>query len=342
MTAWGCGDVGRRGHGAAGERQQPTGVPGVSGSQLTNEDNLIAGFGLIHDLSFTNNGTVSGDVSGQTLRLGGTTTGTGTYTTANGGILQLEGVVTGGTFDGVGVRSTEGTLINSTNAGTITVAEGFGNYLRLVGTIQNSGLLTLETGGDNRIVADDSVGVPARLTGGGTVRLASDDSRLESLGVGGSQLTNEDNLIAGFGLIHNLAFTNNGTVSGDVSGETLRLGGTSTGSGTYTTAQRGYPATRRLVTGGTFDGVGVRSTTGTLMNSTNSGTITVAEGLRQLPAAGGDDSKQRAATLETGGDDRIVADDNFGPATLAGESTVRWRATTAGWSHRCWRQRLNQ
>ena len=133
------------------------------------------------------------------------------------------------------------------------------------------------------------------------MRLASDNSRLESLGVGGSQLTNEDNLIAGFGLIHNLAFTNNGTVSGDVSGQTLRLGGTTMGTGMYTTDNGGILQLEGVVTGGTFDGVGVRSTEGTLINSTNAGTITVAEGLRQLPAAGGDDSKQRVADFETGG-----------------------------------------
>ena len=67
---------------------------------------------------------------------------------------------------GASVLAAADTAFNSTNAGTITVVEGSGNYLRLAGTIQNSGLLTLETGGDNRIVADDSVGVRRRWPAG--------------------------------------------------------------------------------------------------------------------------------------------------------------------------------
>ena len=79
MTNFGPATLAGGGHRAAGERRQPAGSIDVGGSHLTNEDNLIAGFGLIRDLVLTNNGTVSGDVSGQTLRLGGTNMGTGMY-----------------------------------------------------------------------------------------------------------------------------------------------------------------------------------------------------------------------------------------------------------------------
>ena len=199
-----------------------------TGGTLTNQDNTIRGFGYINSgFNFVNNGAVNADVSGKTLRIISSTTGTGSYTASNGGTLQIEGTVSGGVFNGPGsggtVWSANGTVINSANQGVLGVASGSNSYLRLAGTINNTGTILFDAGGNNYIGIDASLGT-ATLTGGGDVRLSADTARITAHNYTGGTLTNQDNTIRGFGYINNnFNFVNNGAVNADVSGHTLRI-----------------------------------------------------------------------------------------------------------------------
>ncbi|MCX6872433.1 MAG: hypothetical protein NTW21_01280, partial [Verrucomicrobia bacterium] len=93
-----------------------------SNGTLTNQDNTIRGFGSINsNLYFVNNGTVTADVDGRYLYLSGPTSGTGTYTASNGGVLGINSVVTGGIFSGPFsgglVTGVNGTLIRLDQCG---------------------------------------------------------------------------------------------------------------------------------------------------------------------------------------------------------------------------------
>ena len=122
---------------------------------------------------------------------------------------------------GVSVLSSNDSISGLGNQGVLGVAQG--SYLRLKGTINNSGTILFDAGGNNYIGIDASLGT-ATLTGGGDVRLSADTARITAHNYTGGTLTNQDNTIRGFGYINNnFNFVNNGAVNADVSGHTLRI-----------------------------------------------------------------------------------------------------------------------
>ncbi|MFY9655385.1 MAG: hypothetical protein WAK01_02190 [Methylocystis sp.] len=223
-----------------------------NGNTLTNQDNTIQGGGSIGDvgaLAFVNKATVNANLSGQALGInygnGGVTntrtleatnggtlflyngvTNTGGLILANGGAVALNGAsITGGTL-----TSTNGGTINAANNTTLsnltlssgsTVNTNGGNVTYLNGAIVNKGTLSA---GNGATTGTYQLGSDVTLSGGGKVTLAG------YLRGFGTTLTNQDNTIQGSGSIGDvgaLAFVNgpNGTLSSNVSGGTLSVGG---------------------------------------------------------------------------------------------------------------------
>ncbi|MCX6874648.1 MAG: leucine-rich repeat protein, partial [Verrucomicrobia bacterium] len=317
-----------------------------SNATLTNQDNSIRGFGYINSgFYFVNNALVDADVGGRYLYLSGTISGTGTYTASNGGILGINGTVTGGVFNGPSsggqVTGVNGTLAGSANVGLIGVAADC--YLRLAGTITNSG--TILVGGANNITNSGTIlldqsnarlGVDnglahATLAGGGVVRLAADDARIGAINNSNATLTNQNNTIRGFGYINsNFNFVNNATVNADVAGRALYLYGPTSGTGTYTASGGGVLGIVGVVTGGVFDGPSsgglVTAYGGTLIDSANVGVFGVAD----------DCYLRLAGTITNSGtilldqnNARMGVDAGFANATLAGGGVVRLAADSA-------------
>ncbi|MCX6874564.1 MAG: proprotein convertase P-domain-containing protein, partial [Verrucomicrobia bacterium] len=149
------------------------------------------------------------------------------------------------------VLSANNTFFSSVNQGVLGVAPG--TWLRLAGTITNSGTILLESG-NSYVGVDNGLG-NAMLTGGGVVQLAADSARIEAVLNANGTLTNQDNTIRGFGYINsNLYFVNNGTVNADVDGRYLYLSGPTSGTGAYTASNGGILGINSVVTGGIFSG----------------------------------------------------------------------------------------
>jgi hypothetical protein len=152
------------------------------------------------------NGTILADGSNSVVLLtSGIVTG-GVLTTANGGLIQAECV----------------TIANLSNTGTLDFS---GGSVYLQGQINNTGVIQSIGGGDLSV----SPGQTATLTGGGEVLLNGGASFINYGGTRGA-LTNQDNLIHGWGMI-NGNLVNNATVSADSSGHTLYIYGGSGGAG---------------------------------------------------------------------------------------------------------------
>ena len=227
--------------------------------RLTNADNLIQGFGQVgvNSITISNQGTIDANVSDQTLVVdpanaadafvntgtlqasgGGTLllsgNGGGAFTNDNGLIQALDGSevqlnanvsITGGILttagDGVirAINNQNVYLTNLTNAGTFVVNNN--TFVHTAGTITNTGIFTLNSGGNNtdfRLAADTT------LNGGGTLTLAGNTaSRISGDDI--FRLTNMDNLIQGFGQIgvNSIAVTNQSLILANVDGQILTI-----------------------------------------------------------------------------------------------------------------------
>jgi len=202
-----------------------------AGNTLTNNQ-LIHGSGTIFELPLANKQTISADSSGNTLTLtGATTTNTsimqatgggilmiqndetvqntgGTVEALNGSVVNLSGIVKGGTLttSGTGViESQNGTLDGTvnvpTNAGTLDV-NNFDLFFQ--GTVHNNGTIALT--GNSCVILNK----PSTLTGSGKLTMVSTTCIFGS----GNAFTNSS-LIEGAGTIGDsnpMPIINNGTI----------------------------------------------------------------------------------------------------------------------------------
>ena len=261
----------------------------------------------------TNTGTMAATGTA-TLELANTFTNTGGIISASAvsSTVQLDNsaLITGGTLTGPGTFVAFGaTLSGLTNAGVVQVPNN--NLLNLLGTINNTGTIQVNSGGN---FTELSTSGTVTLTGSGNVTLSPNTNNFLS-GAGGSTLVNQNNTISGSGNIggNTIAFTNQGIVNATTnanltiqaagagatntatmeasSGGTLDLENTITNTGgkiialagTGTSAGGTVLINGAVVTGGTLSslGTGVNagaffSTGGTLNNLTNASTLQIA------------------------------------------------------------------
>ncbi len=243
----------------------------AGGSQLlTNVNNTLQGFGVIgwNGLQVTNQGTINANVSAATLTLNpGAFTNQGLLEATSGGILSLSGstlsnrngaiqvngatssvqfvnnaTIQSGTLAGInnGILTIPGgnaitldgsTLGQLTIAGTYAVANN--STTNLLGTINNTGAIQVNAGGNNTFLT--MVG-PVSLTGSGTVTLTKNGNGTAALATsGGNQtLTNVSNTLQGAGTIgwNGLIVVNQGTINANLPAEgTLVINGGFTNAG---------------------------------------------------------------------------------------------------------------
>src|SRR5208283_430381 len=176
-----------------------------------------------------NSGGTIEATGGSTVQLyGGVTIQGGTLTTDSGHGSVIETV--GGdsaSLDG----STAGTL---TNAGAFAVVNNSTAYL--VGTINNTGSITLKGDGNNATL---QLTGNATLMGAGTVTLADSGNPLNYID-GNFSLTNKQT-IQGSGKINTASINNEGTVNADNADNALEIatGNASTNTGTLEATNRG-------------------------------------------------------------------------------------------------------
>ncbi len=132
-------------------------ISDIGNSNLIQDSNhSISGSGIISVDSFTNNGAVNADTSGQTLLLqtnGAAFTNNGTYTAGNGGTLDVtnlanvsSGTLTGGTYE-VDAGSTMVLPGNvTTNAATIILSGAGAAFAAISPITNNTGTFKLENG----------------------------------------------------------------------------------------------------------------------------------------------------------------------------------------------------
>ncbi len=231
-------------------------------SNLTQDaGHTIEGTGQINVDTFTNNGTVNANSSGNTLLLltnsaaytnnslmeatsGGTLEESGTTINQGAnGLIEANGgnvLLNGGTISGGTLTSLSGSEIdeqNVTNLVNVTISSGSNLYViagqNLVlnngnsnDLITNNGTITVNKGGTNTATG---IGIAnsVELAGTGAIVLNANGGGLnaaEFYDVGYSNLTQDaGHTIEGTGQINVDTFTNNGTVNANSSGHTLLL-----------------------------------------------------------------------------------------------------------------------
>ena len=229
---------------------------------------------MIDTGTFTNNGTINANVSGQTLVLqsfsaatntktmeasgGGTLEFSGsTWTNTNGTIEALAGssvnltggaTITGGTLTTSGsgvinVLANNDVFLNSlTNSGTLNVQNNV--QLELTGPMTNTGTINIQGNGNNTyLLINGSV----TLNGSGTINLSGSSFTDLIYGEGSAPILISHNTIEGAGNLGsgNMGFTNDGTVDANVAGQTLAINVDSTG---FTN----YNGTTTTLTGGSY------------------------------------------------------------------------------------------
>ncbi len=237
---------------------------------LTNVNNTLQGFGVIgwNGLQVTNQGTINADVSATTLTLNPSAfTNQGLLQATTGGILSLSASTISnrtGTIQVNGASSSvqfvnnvtiQGGTVAGVNGGVLTVPNGNaitldGNTLgaltiagtyavgnssttNLLGTINNTGAIQVNAGGNNTFLT--MVGAVS-LTGSGTVTLTKGGNGTAALATsGGNQtLTNVSNTLQGAGVIgyNGLNVVNQGTINANLPTEgTLVINGGFTNAG---------------------------------------------------------------------------------------------------------------
>jgi hypothetical protein len=277
-------------------------------------DETITGAGQIDSGAFTNNGTINANISGQTLVAQSLTSGTNTKTmeASGGGTLEFNGsswnnaggtitAQTGSAVDLTGGVTITGGILNSLGTGQVFVAgsntvnlAGLTNSgalnvqnngeISATGTITNNGTITLQAGGNNTYYYAPSA---TTLTGTGSLVLSSTNNQYTGNVDGAGGFTN-DETIAGAGQIDSGAFTNNGTINANVSGQTLTLQSFSAASNTKTMEASGggtmlFNGSSWTNTGGTIEAetgssvnlTGSTSITGGTLTTSGTGTINV-------------------------------------------------------------------
>jgi fibronectin-binding autotransporter adhesin len=261
---------------------------------LTNQE-TIQGAGDIGNgsLALNNAATIDANVSGRTLTVNpaGTATNTKTMEATNGGNLALAGTfnnaggtitaatgstvtlngvaITGGTLStsGTGVVETPNsgtaTLNGLTNAGTFDVLDA--STLTLVGTINNTGKINVNSAGDNTIV---DISGAVTLKGKGTLTLGTSGPNF-ILGTGTTPVLTNASTIQGTGNIGDgsMGLINTGTIISDNSGTTLTINVDSSGFNNKGKLQVGA-GTLMYITGASNSFLNFNSTTDTLTGGT--------------------------------------------------------------------------
>ena len=242
----GTGTITLNGGGGAAELNTGTG-----GSVTQDVNHSIVGVGQIN-AALTNNGLVNADVSGQTLTLQTNNmtnnsvfeaTGSGTLAigaitvtqTANGSINAAGGTVNlngGATISGGTLNSSSGnvfqnfgtnTLDSLTNNAQINIPVN--NTLDITGDLTDNGTILVDSGNNGGTTVVDVAG--GTVSGTGNIILN---------GAGGAAELNDSltqgagHTVSGVGEI-NATLINNGTISADVSNQTLNVNGTTTNNG---------------------------------------------------------------------------------------------------------------
>lgn len=290
-------------------------------------DETITGAGLIDSGVFTNNGTINANISGQNLQLQSFTAATNTKTmeASSGGILTFNGsswTNTGGTIEAEtgssvnlagstsitgGTLTTSGTgainvlanntvyLTGLTNSGTLN--EQNNSQLNFTGTMTNSGTVNVQAAGNTTyLIINGSV----TLNGTGTIDLTSTNGQYtgEIYGAGTAPILISHNTIEGAGNLgsSNMAFTNDGTLDANVTGQNLGINVDGIG---FTN----YNGTTHTLTGGTY--------------IANGGTLTFDAG-----NATGITTLSASATEENGGQILNNFSGNPGTNALAGLTSI--------------------
>jgi hypothetical protein len=256
-------------------------INSISGSGaspvLNNIDNTISGVGTISGLGSANGGTIRANVSGGTLTVkpNASWTNTGTLTALGGGTLTLDGTGGGGTLTDAGgtVSANGGTvkaLSMTINGGTLSVANA--SELQLGATIISGANVTNNSGGTIRILPVQS------FIGGASSTFTNN--------LGASVIVQAGNLLE---FDSGGTFTNNGSITLNNGGTTLRINGgpvTLAGSGTVqmgtdgTTAIVGAFGSETLTNNNTIQGSGGISAlhlanTGTINANVNGQTLAI-------------------------------------------------------------------
>jgi|HubBroStandDraft_1064217.scaffolds.fasta_scaffold00057_21 fibronectin-binding autotransporter adhesin len=265
---------------------------------LTN-DETITGAGLIDSGTFTNNGTINANVSGQTLLLQSLTAGVNTKTmeASGGGTMEFNGsswnnaggtitAQTGSAVDLTGGTSITGGTLTSAGTGQVYVAANNTVYLTGLttggalnvqnngeisasGTITNNGTITLQAAGNQTYLY---AGAATTLTGTGTLVMSSTNNQYTANLDGANGFTN-DETITGAGTIDSGVFVNNGTINANTSGQTLTLQSFTTATNTKTMEASGGGTLELNGSTWTNTNATIEAETGSTVNLTNSATI---------------------------------------------------------------------
>ena len=249
--------------------------------------------------TIVNQGTISADVAGGTVSIGGTGTfvNQGTVSVANGGTLSLNGAWSGtgtvsvgasgtlnlgGSFTQAGMGTfnrTGGTVnVNGTLTGNLALSAGTGSWVLNSGTVRNGTLST--TGGAALVVSN---GTFDGVTADGTIDMASvNGAQLEvrhDLGLNGAlNLGSVDG--AKYGQLY---FGDNGYAAGTLSGSgTITLGGYGNNNIVYNNSDQ-IGAAGTLTIG---SGITIHGKYGQIVNRSGSNTI-VNQGTISADVSGG-------------------------------------------------------
>ena len=221
---------------------------------------VMQGYGTINEngggSTLTNNGTLNANTSGQTLVVAPSNiAGNGTFQATNGGTLSIGGLLKGSNISVLAAGGTVqinggglgGSIASSTGNGLSFTGNG-GNYISNA-SVSNGATLTFGTGAFAEVYNGSNVMNGLLNMTGGRARLHDGNAvlTLGSLGVAQGYGTLDQN---GPGA----TLTNNGTVSANTSGQTLRITPSNiTGTGLFTASNGGI-----LSIGGFLKGTNVQ------------------------------------------------------------------------------------
>ncbi|MGH9747651.1 MAG: Ig-like domain-containing protein [Candidatus Acidiferrales bacterium] len=257
----------------------------LNSNGITNQGQLEATNGGILRTSTTINNlnaTITASGAGSTVQfLNGTTVQGGTLTTSGGGIL--------------GVAVGNGTTLNGTAQGTLTIA---GTYTAadnsttvLVGTINNTGTIAVNSVANNVLL---QVSGMVNLMGPGTVTMTAAGAQIPLINESSanSTLVNVSNTIQGVGQIGNngMALKNQGTINASQAGGTLLINPSGTINSGFLEASAGTLQLANSVinnSAGTIEVTGAGSTVQFVSGATIQGGTLMTAGTGVLGVAAG-------------------------------------------------------
>jgi hypothetical protein len=196
-----------------------TGDAGIAKSNIVNNSGLIeatnpnslgstGGLRIVSSIITGKKSTVEANGATTHVDLQSATIQGGTLITLAGGVIQA--IDQGSVLDGSSVAAGP---VN--NKATVNILDG--TFLTIRGTINNTGSINLQSGGDDTRLRVGTGG--ATLSGGGTVTLGNNNSNRIDAAVAGVTLTNTNDIIQGGGQLGfgSLGLSNSGTINATVS-----------------------------------------------------------------------------------------------------------------------------